>query len=167
MIPYRALFCSALLTLSLSSTAGALDQGQSAPLFHLPILGNQNEELALHSYRGRVVYVDFWASWCGPCRKSFPALDALRKEFNAQGFEVVAISVDEYKDDALGFMAELPVSYPLVWDPTGTTMSTFGVLGMPTGFLLDKDGVVQAVHPGFRKGDAEKLRAEILKLLHR
>ena len=167
MVFLRILSLATLCSISATSWAGTLSKGQSAPLFQLPVLGQQHDELTLHAYQGKVVYVDFWASWCGPCRKSFPALDALRKEFNAQGFEVVAISVDEYKDDALGFMAELPVSYPLVWDPTGTTMSTFGVLGMPTGFLLDKDGVVQAVHPGFRKGDAEKLRAEILKLLHR
>ncbi|MEM0952965.1 MAG: TlpA disulfide reductase family protein [Pseudomonadota bacterium] len=161
----RALTTFTLWSAALNCWAGTINTGQSAPLFQLPVLAKAKQELALAEYRGKIVYVDFWASWCGPCRKSFPALDVLRKDYNAQGFEVVAISVDDYKDDALGFMEELPVSYPLVWDPTGTVMTAFGVLGMPTGFLLDKNGVVQAVHPGFRDGDAEKLRAEILKLL--
>ncbi|MEE4660837.1 MAG: TlpA disulfide reductase family protein [Halieaceae bacterium] len=155
----------ALFSVACSSWAGSIQSGKSAPLFKLPVLGTPDAELSLQDYRGKVVYVDFWASWCAPCRRSFPVLNELRQQYKDLGFEVIAISVDEYKDDALAFQTELPVSYPLVWDPTGTLLAAFGVIGMPTGFLLDKTGVVQAVHEGFSDEDESWLRARVLKLL--
>ncbi len=115
--------------------------------------------------RGQVVYVDFWASWCGPCRISFPILDEIRAELGERGFEVLAINVDEYPEDALEFLNELPVSYPVLYDAEGATPEAFGIIGMPTGFLIDRSGTVYKVHQGFRKSDGKKLRAEILELL--
>ena len=111
------------------------------------------------------VLVDFWASWCGPCRVSFPLLDDIREELGERGFEVVAVNVDEYEEDALGFLEELPVSYLVVRDAGGTTPEAYGILGMPTGFLIDREGMIRKVHQGFRKSDGPKLRNEVLELL--
>ncbi len=159
---------AAILFGSLASPAAlsnTVPVGADAPAVALPMLPDTSTELALADLRGKVVYVDFWASWCGPCRVSFPILDELRQEFSEQGFEVLAINVDEYKEDALEFMEELPVSYPIVFDPSGTTPSAYGILGMPTGFLVDRSGKVRKVHQGFRKSDAKKIRTEVMELL--
>ena len=147
--------------------AGASVQvGQSAPPVDLPLLSaGSPAALSLESLRGKVVYLDFWASWCGPCRLSFPQLEQLRQELGERGFEVLAVNVDEFEADARAFLEELPVTYPVVRDGSGQAPARFGILGMPTGFLLDRDGVVRAVHQGFRRGDGEKLRGEIIDLL--
>ena len=125
----------------------------------------QSSNLSLAELQGKVVYLDFWASWCGPCRKSFPVLEQLRQQLGSQGFEVLAVNVDEFEADALQFLTELPVSYPVVRDGSGTTPKAYGILGMPTAYLIGRDGVVRLVHAGFKTSDVEKLRVEIIKLL--
>jgi len=121
--------------------------------------------MSLESLRGKVVYLDFWASWCGPCRVSFPQLEQLRHELGPDGFEVLAINVDEEEADARQFLADVPVSYPVVRDGEGITPQTYGILGMPTGYLIDRQGVVREIHQGFRKSDGDKLRTAIIALL--
>ena len=161
----RILFLTILLSCLPALAQATVAVGEKAPAFELPTLPEGATPLRLADFKGKVVYVDFWASWCGPCRISFPVLESLRTEFNEQGFEVVAINVDEFEEDALGFLEDLPVSYPVVADPEGNTPQLYGILGMPTGFLVDRDGVVRRVHQGFRKSDSKKIRAEILELL--
>ncbi len=150
--------------LSPEARAGGAVVGQPAPELVLPALPG-GESVSLESLRGNVVYVDFWASWCGPCRVSFPQLEAIRQELGERGFEVLAVNVDEDADDALEFLAESPVTYPIVRDGNGVTPQAFGVLGMPTGYLLDRAGVVRHIHQGYKKSDGEKLRAAVLELL--
>lgn len=112
------------------------------------------------------MYLDFWASWCPPCRVSFPVLEELRQSFGPEIFEVYAISVDEDQADALKFLADTsPVTYPLVHDANGASPQAYGVRGMPTGYLIDQTGTVRKVHQGFKKSDGAKLRAEIARLL--
>lgn len=153
------------LPLSLSSLVqAAAVVGEPAPAVDLPQLAAE-DSLSLSQLRGKVVYLDFWASWCGPCRVSFPILEQLRNELGPQGFEVYAINVDEVEADALGFLAEVPVSYPVVRDGSGATPQTWGILGMPTGYLIDREGVVRNIHQGFKKSDGAVLRAEIVELL--
>ena len=141
--------------------------GQAAPELNLPLLSQvaQPSTASLSGLRGKVVYLDFWASWCGPCRKSFPELEQIRQELGPRGFEVFAVNVDEFEADAQKFLADVPVSYLVVRDGAGTAPQTYGILGMPTGYLIDREGVVRLVHQGFRAKDGEKLRVEISKLL--
>ena len=139
--------------------------GDQPPSVSLPGLVDAETTYSLDALLGKVVYVDFWASWCGPCRVSFPILDELRAEFGPRGFEVLAINVDEEREDALAFLKDVPVRYLLVHDPEGNTPRSFGILGMPTGFLVGRDGRVRKVHEGFRRSDEKILRAEIMELL--
>lgn len=138
--------------------------GQAAPAVQLPQLSSAGE-VSLESLRGKVVYLDFWASWCGPCRISFPQLEQLRNELGPDGFEVLAINVDEVEADAQRFLSEVPVSYLVVRDSEGITPGTYGILGMPTGYLIDRQGIVREIHQGFRKSDGAQLRAAIVELL--
>ncbi|MEP1469591.1 MAG: TlpA disulfide reductase family protein [Halieaceae bacterium] len=166
MMLIRRLLFMALLCLPLSVAGAGVNVGEPAPDFSLPQLGESDgQPMALADLRGTVVYLDFWASWCGPCRLSFPQLELLREELGGRGFEVLAVNVDEFKPDALLFMEQIPVSYPVVRDASGETPAIYGVLGMPTGYLIDRQGVVRQMHQGFRKGDGDKLRLEVVELL--
>lgn len=152
-------------SLPLLAQAAPVAVGETAPLVDLPRLPLTSSNVRLDQLRGKVVYVDFWASWCGPCRVSFPLLEGLRQELGPQGFEVLAVNVDEFVEDALQFLQEVPVSYPIAYDPQGSTPAAYGIVGMPTGFLLDREGIVRNVHAGFRKSDAAIIREKIIELL--
>jgi thiol-disulfide isomerase/thioredoxin len=131
--------------------------GDAAPAFALPTA--KGDTVALESLRGRVVYVDFWASWCGPCKRSFPWMNELTQRYGAQGFTVVAINVDKKREDAERFLAQTPAQFTIVYDPAGATPSSFGVKGMPSSYLIDAKGNVIAVEQGFRdeqKGTIEQ-----------
>ena len=151
------------LCLPLWAQAAGVAVGQVAPPVQLPQLSGAGD-VSLESLRGKVVYLDFWASWCGPCRISFPILNQLRQELGPKGFEVLAINLDEAEPDARKFLSEVPADFPIVRDAEGVTPKTFGVLGMPTGYLIDRQGTVREIHQGFRKSDAETLRAAIVAL---
>jgi thiol-disulfide isomerase/thioredoxin len=121
--------------------------------------------LHLHDLRGKVVYVDFWASWCVPCRDAFPFMNGLAGEFPATQFEVLAVNLDEEVADAKAFLMHFPASFQLALDATKQCPVDFGVLGMPTSFLVDRAGRVRLVHRGFRPGDVRALRDAIRSLI--
>jgi thiol-disulfide isomerase/thioredoxin len=155
-----------LLLFASLTQAAAVKPGQLAPGLELPLMGaGSNGSVSLEALRGKVVYLDFWASWCGPCRLSFPQLEELRQELGPQGFEVLAVNVDEFEEDANKFLAEVPVSYLVVRDAQAATPALYGILGMPTGFLLDRSGVVSLVHQGYKRSDGKKLRQAVVELL--
>ncbi len=153
-----------LCVLLASPAAWALQPGEALPAFARPGLTHDGM-FRTDNLKGRVLYVDFWASWCGPCRISLPVMEQLFNEFNEQGFTVVAVNLDKNISEAKAFLKDHPVSYPLIRDD-GSLPKRFGVQGMPTAFLVDHTGTVRAVHEGFRKGDEKKLRAQIVQLLN-
>lgn len=144
--------------------AMALENGKPAPAFALPMLGSNNR-VSLDQYKGKVVFVDFWASWCGPCRQSLPLYDKLNTEMAQRDFAVLAINLDEDDADANAFLKEHPVHYTVLRDPAGTTPKAFGLVGMPTSYLIDKAGVLRAQHSGFNPVDIDTLRKQIDDLL--
>lgn len=137
---------------------------QVAPNFDLPTL-DRDSRISLGDLQGKVVYVDFWASWCGPCSVSFPYLERLRTQYKSEGFEVVAINLDADIEDAKRFLQRNAVTYPVLVDDQKQTPVQFGVKGMPTAFLLDRAGNIRHVHTGFRSSDADKLARWIEQLL--
>lgn len=152
-----------ILLVAIYSTATLAAKG-AYPFFSLPEL-NGNKKIELSRLRGKVVYIDFWASWCGPCRQSMPKFNALYNKLPRKSFEILAINLDESKADAQQFLSDYPVNYTILHDATGTTPKQFGVKVMPTGYLLDRFGMVRYVHQGFRSGDDQVLMKQIKKLL--
>ncbi len=115
---------------------------------------------------GRVVLVDFWATWCGPCKTSFPFYSALQTELAPRGFTMIAVSVDQKAAPYSEFVKRLAPTFPTVRDGTQKLVAATRPPGMPTSYLLDRQGVLRLVHTGFHgEADAKLLRAEILKLL--
>jgi thiol-disulfide isomerase/thioredoxin len=157
-----ALLASALL--AAPRLAPAVEEGQPAPQFALASLSGDGK-VSVAAHRGKVVYVDFWASWCAPCLKAVPALEKLRKEFPASDFQVIAINLDRDLERARKFLADHPVGYPSASDPDGKLPVAFGLETMPTSYLLDRNGVVRYVHRGFRAGDDVEIRKRIRELL--
>ncbi len=148
-----------------AESAADSSQGVAAPAFTLPAISNESGQLSLADLRGQVVYVDFWASWCGPCRLSLPAIDGLYQDLAAQGFTALAVSIDIVEDDALDFLKRYPVSYPVVIDIDSAIPRLYSVEGMPSGYLIDRQGMIREVHVGYKKGDERRLRRSIEALL--
>ena len=108
---------------------------------------------ALQPVEGRVVWVDFWASWCVPCRRSFPWLNSMHRKYGADGLEIIAVNLDKDRALADRFLAEVPAEFALRFDPAGALAKQYGVQAMPSSFLIDSDGNVLASHAGFRTAD--------------
>jgi peroxiredoxin len=161
--------CPFLLVFSLflvTSHASALGAGDRAPDFAAPTIDGAGR-VELSDYRGKVVYLDFWASWCAPCLKAIPEIEKIRSELPADAFQVVAVNLDQKKKKALRFLEKHPTGYPSASDPKGRLPDQFGLETMPTSYLIDAEGVIRYVHPGFKKGDGSKLRHEIRALLEK
>jgi thiol-disulfide isomerase/thioredoxin len=158
-----ALAVAALAAL-LAAPVLALSTGDVAPGFKLAKLDGSGE-LKLGDLRGKVVFIDFWASWCAPCQKSMPLFDAMAKELPADRFQLVGVNVDKDVGAAKKALAKRPVSYTIVSDPSGSLPGRYGVETMPMAYLVDGDGAIRYVHKGFREGDIEKLKEHIQKLL--
>ena len=108
--------------------------------------------LDLGRMRGQVVVVDFWASWCVPCRRSFPWLNAMRAKYADRGLVIIGVNVDKSREDAERFLASTPATFEIVYDPEGALPARFGVNGMPSSFVFDRSGKLVVTHLGFRNG---------------
>jgi thiol-disulfide isomerase/thioredoxin len=153
-----------ILTSATCFTAHATDVGQPAPQFTLPTL-QKDQATTLKQYAGKVIYLDFWASWCAPCRTSFPLLNKMHEKLKAKGFEVVAVNLDEDKANAEKFLKEFPISFTVLRDAKGEVSDEFVVESMPTSFIIDKQGVVQNIHHGFTSDDIKELEEKVTQLL--
>ncbi len=161
-LSFRALLPLALLLAA--NTSLGLEEGDRAPDFQARSVSG-DAEVVLHELRGKVVLVDFWASWCAPCNAAMPQLEKLSKEFPADQFVVLGVNVDKKLEDARRALERRPVTYPNASDPTGMLPKRFGLETMPTTYLIDQNGIVRLVHRGFRNGDMDEIRAQIEKLL--
>ena len=140
----------------------------SGPATEVPDLSFNDESghtLRLADFKGQVVLLDFWASWCVPCRVSFPVVDALHKELGGRGFAVVAINVDEQRKNADSFLEVRPHTMPVVFDPKGRAAEAFELPAMPSALILDRAGRVRFRHTGYTEKTITQYRSEILQLL--
>ena len=124
-----------------------------------------NNKTSLEMQKGQVLLVDFWASWCGPCRESFPWMTSIQAKYKAQGFKVIAINLDQEKDQALDFLSEFKPGFTVLFDTEAQLPEDFEVIGMPTSFLIDRQGKIRATHVGFHQKDISKYESAIAELL--
>ena len=152
-----------LIALCIVTSARAVRVGEAAPAFELAQADGKPVSLA--QLRGNVVYVDFWASWCAPCKRSFPWMNALHDQHRGDGLVIIGINVDKRRSDADRFLRDVPAAFPSVFDTNGATPAAFDVKGMPSSYLIDRNGVVIAVEEGFHDDRAAALENRIRALL--
>jgi cytochrome c biogenesis protein CcmG, thiol:disulfide interchange protein DsbE len=119
----------------------------------------------LSALRGRVVYLDFWASWCVPCRQSFPWMRDLQSRYGDRGLTIIAVNLDQERAEADGFLKKLPADFAIRFDPQGSWAQHFNVHGMPTSVILDRTGQERFTHIGFNNRDAPAYERQIQQLL--
>ena len=137
--------------------------GQSAPDFALK--SSSGENLRLSEYRGDVVMVNFWATWCGPCRQEMPLLDQLYTRYQRVGFSLLGVNIDDDSSKAMNMVSELGVSFPVLFDARKDVSRLYEVEAMPVTVLIDREGMVRYVHHGYEPGIEEKYLDQIRSLL--
>ena len=145
--------------------AFAIEAGDRIPDLAAKRLDDPARSITLAEARGKVVYVDFWASWCVPCRLSMPALESLYRRHGERGFVVVGVNKDVAAADADRFRQRVAVSFPLATDGDDRWARAFAVKAMPSGYLVDRRGVVRYVHRGFTEETGAALEKEVEMLL--
>jgi thiol-disulfide isomerase/thioredoxin len=116
-------------------------------------------------FRGSVVYLDFWASWCAPCRQSFPWMQTMQDAYADRGLRVVAVNVDRYREDAERFLAKFNPTFEMRFDPQGELAAHFNIQGMPTGVIIDRHGALRYTHIGFRSTDDAAYEDQLRRVL--
>lgn len=140
-----------------------VDAANKAADFTLKAADGSNYRLA--EQRGELVLINFWASWCGPCRQEMPQLDKLAAEFADLGVQVVGINVEQETADAEQFLKASPVSFPILWDGSNSTAKAYAVGGMPTTVIVDRNGDIRYRHAGYQPGDEQEYREQLKKLV--
>lgn len=154
------------LALFAAPAVHAVEAGKPLPKLSPPRLDAPATKVDLAGFKGKVVYVDFWASWCAPCRLSMPVLDGLAKRFGPEGFVVVGVNKDTGEAEARRFLERVPVSFALVRDGDDAVAKAFDVKAMPSGYLADRKGVVRYVHRGYSGGEtALSIERQVQELL--
>jgi thiol-disulfide isomerase/thioredoxin len=146
----QALICAGLLSAGATNASPAVDVAPAVDIQY---------------FRGRVVYLDFWASWCAPCRQSFPWMQAMKDAYESRGLTVLAVNLDQNRGDADRFLAQFHPSFDVRFDPQGTVAEHFKVQGMPTGLVIDRHGVVRFTHIGFRPVDEAAYENQLREIL--
>ncbi|WP_017220394.1 TlpA family protein disulfide reductase [Moritella dasanensis] len=154
---------SIIISVVFSTAVFAENSAKLAPDFSLP--GVNNSQINLADYRGKVVLVDFWASWCTPCIRSFPWMDEMVEKYGEQGFEIIAINMDQEAILAKKFLTRYPNKLTIAFDPQGVVAEQYEIMGLPNSFILNKQGEIVYKHVGFRLSELDKYEAEILSLL--
>jgi thiol-disulfide isomerase/thioredoxin len=143
--------------------AGAAPAAKAAPAVEWRDAGGGVVRMA--DTKGKVVLVDFWASWCPPCKESFPALEVLQRDYRARDVRVIAVNVDERQKDADAFLAAHPHQLLVVFDPHGESPKAFKVRGMPSSFVIDRAGNIRYTHQGYTQAVDAAYRREIDTLI--
>ena len=138
--------------------------GEKAPDFMLKTL--QGKKIRLHDLRGQVVLLDFWASWCGPCKLEMPYLNMLQKIYGREGFKVVAVNIDNKFPNAVKFIEKTGVKLVVLWDGKKQVVKSYDVDTMPTSFLIDQTGTIRHINSGFQTEDFQSYKKQTARLLN-
>ena len=152
---------SVLVIFSFILPSSAFSDTLKAPVFSLP---GQNKTIDLSKYRGKIVYLDFWASWCDPCKRSFPWMNKLQTQYGRDGLEVVAVSLDTSRKDAEEFLLRVPANFEVAFDESGKTAESYKLKAMPSSFLSDRKGRLVHKSLGYRNEEKNIIEAKIQQL---
>ncbi len=153
-----------LFSLILFTNTVFADTTGTAPEF---ALAGIDKEVKLSDYKGQVVYLDFWASWCSPCKDSFPWMNDMQAKYKDQGVTFIAINVERKKKNADAFLTETPANFTIAFDSKGKTPKLYDVMGMPSAFIIGKDGNILHSHIGFHSSDLAEYEAHIQEALNK
>ena len=151
------------VSLVFSAAVFAVELSGPAPDFTLKSRDGKNVRLS--ELRGQVVMINFWASWCGPCRQEMPHLEAIHNEYVDYGFTLLGINVDEKQELAEKLLAQIPVSFPILFDPSSSVSKQYNVDAMPTTILIDRDGNLRHLHRAYRPGFEDMYRNQVKALV--
>jgi len=158
----HAFFPAILIALFFALSTQVVAAGKTAPSFSVK---TDTGNITLEDMRGQVVYVDFWASWCAPCRKSFPWLNEMQAKYGSHGLTIIGVNVDKDKNLAENFLKKTPARFKMVYDPEGNLATKYKLVGMPSAYLIDKNGKIQHSHIGFRESKKLSYEESIQHLL--
>ena len=159
----RNRFAALMIALTLALTAWAAAADVQAPAFTLQSVDGKAVSLA--QYKGDVVMINFWASWCGPCRQEMPLLDSIYKQYKDMGFVLLGVNVEPDSHSANAWLKKTPVSYPVLYDPNSQVSQLYQVQAMPTTVIIDRRGIVRFVHNGYLPGDENQYMNSIRSLI--
>jgi peroxiredoxin len=137
--------------------------GSPAPQFSLGAKGGQTVSLA--QYKGQVVMINFWASWCGPCREEMPLLESIYKKYNRLGFTMLGVNVEPDSKAANDWLKQTPVSFPILYDTDSKVSKLYEVAGMPSTVIIDRNGTLRVLHRGYKPGDENEYMDSIRALI--
>ena len=156
----RQIFIISLLT----GIAGhAFANGEAAPDFTLKSSNGSN--IKLSELRGEVVMINFWATWCGPCRQEMPALEALYQEYHDLGFTILGVNVEEDSSKAVSMIKDFGISFPVLFDTDSKASKLYEVSTMPSTVLIDRDGKIRYLHRGYKSGYEDSYQTQIRELI--
>jgi peroxiredoxin len=159
----KVLLTALAASVLIASAARALAPGDVPPAIAMPDLNGK--EVDWTSLKGKVVLVDFWASWCGPCKDEMPVLEALNEKFATQGLVIVGVSIDSSPKKMHKFLKGTPVSFRIVHDRKLVVANRYEPETMPTSYFIGRDGTIRYVHEGYEKGDAAGIEERVKALL--
>lgn len=160
---FATLCMAAIGVIGFSLAAQAKELSGPAPQFTAKTLDGKS--VSLRELKGKVVMINFWASWCGPCRQEMPLLEEIYNDYKKAGFILLGVNLDEEVDDAKGFLSGVNVSFPVPLDPMGKVAEAYENQAMPSSYFVDKNGQLAYLHKGYRPGEEEDYRKVIKKLL--
>lgn len=160
---FRSLATLVSLTALLLVPVTGMSISGKAPDFTLKSRDGKN--LRLSDYRGQVVMINFWASWCGPCRQEMPLLEDLYKRYSKLGFTIVGVNVDTDSSKANNYLKDVSVSFPIVYDTGNTVSKSFNVNAMPTTVIVDRNGNMRFLHQGYKPGYENEYKKQVKQLI--
>jgi peroxiredoxin len=152
-----------MIVLTLFNLSANNQIGKKAAEFSLPAVSGEN--LALQSLRGKVVLLNFWATWCGPCREELPELARVQEKFRQRGFAVVTVTVDNDLENIRSFLKKYAVKLQALWDRRKKVAEAYAVEKMPSSYIIDRSGVIRFIHRGYRPEELKRIENEIDELL--
>jgi len=162
-IPFALIGAGLGLLTSAAAPAASIAPGAPAPAFQLHSAAST--DVSLSDLKGQVVLINFWASWCGPCRQEMPVLEQLYRKYKAAGFTLIGINVEPKSGDAEGFLKATPVSFPVLFDPESKVSRLYDVTGMPSTVILDRTGKIRYIHHGYKPGEESEYLDQIRTLV--